>query len=66
MKVAELINRLQKCNPDCEVYFEETQTQNDDGIIVGVYSIVDCVCEVGVREKSDGQWNVERVVLSNE
>ncbi len=40
MKVSELIKRLEKCNSDCEVYFEETQTKDEDGITVGQYSIV--------------------------
>ncbi len=66
MKVSELIKRLEKCNSDCEVYFEETQTKDEDGITVGQYTIVDEVYEVGVRGENEEKFNTVRVILSSE
>jgi hypothetical protein len=66
MKVSELIKVLEKCDKDCEVYFEETQTHKEDGIEVGVMSVVNSVYECGARENDSISWNKIRVVLSTE
>lgn len=66
MKVSELIKLLEKCDQDCEVFFEETTTKEEDGIEIGSITTVNSVQEVGVREDESQPWKVERVVLSNE
>ena len=63
MKVAELIRRLQKCSPDVEVYFEETQVSRKDGILIGKYSLVNEVEEHCIRESDDELWQPQRVLL---
>ena len=66
MKVSELIKALSKCNKDCEVYFEETQTKKEDGIETGVVSLVNSVYECKTRENNTDPWKAARIVLSNE
>ncbi len=66
MKVKSLIKALEGCDPELDVYFEETQTKTEDGVELGKYSMVDAVYEVGVKENEDEDWKVTRVVLSNE
>lgn len=64
MKVSELIKALSKCNKDSEVFFEETQTRKEDGIEIGVTSLVNSVYEVKIRENDNDPWKDCRVVLS--
>ena len=66
MKVSELIKALEKCNKDCEVFFEEGVTEKENALWVGSIKSVTSVFEVGVREHEENPWHVERVVLSHD
>ena len=66
MKVSELIIALEKCDKDCEVFFDETQTKIEDGIEMGVVSLVNSVYECRTRKNDTEPWKADRIVLSNE
>ena len=64
MTVEKLIKSLEKCDPALEVYFQETQTKQEDGVEIGKISIVDAVYEVALCDDKE-VFNPVRVELSS-